>query len=626
MESAPPPSSDSSLERKLQRLAPSNGDSRAFLLIVEGPRAGRLHLLGDRDTLVGRSDEVDICISDEAVSHRHAAITRRQDGYYLVDLDSRNGTLVNGVMVSQRKLRKRDEIRIGETTLVFLEEGASESTQTVALQKALPSPHQSSALGFSSNVGMGGPQVTTTSGQEANVHPLVDLVRKVLAIGRFAQRNAWVLIPLPLLGIGIGAYTLKLFPAPETATAVVRLTHFEQRNPVDPRVGYNQHEPAAFFEDPISNFAGPDLIKRTLTSLDAPTHEGAVDAALNGLKIERAGFSAGTTSAYVTTFAAKDPTVQPYAAVNFLETYLDTYLTHEVDKSIRVLKSEAGFLHDELGKVEKELRTVEEELRAYRSKHIDSLPEQAAAVMEGKHELAQRRAELQLEVERARIQIANVKSQLDQTDAVVARRFEELKSVREDIATKKRALGDLRSKGLMDDHPEVRQLAMQIDRLEREVKSKINSDVTDLERTTNPHQLELRRRLQEHQGELRVAESALGNVNERLAVTAGQVQQVPEVETTLIRLTRDQKALQDLRTRLFEEHRKKTLQIDLETANVRARYEIVTRAEQQNAMTRKFLATRLGGGLVIGLVIALLIAGLLETRRLLKRHPQLLRS
>ncbi len=614
-QSSSPPSD--SLERKLQRLAPLGGTSRAFLLVLEGPRAGRLHLLGDQDMLIGRSEDADICLSDASVSTEHARIVRRPAGYYLVDLRSRNGTLLNDVLISERKLRKRDRIQIGETSLVFLEEGASESTLTVALP-----PHEERAIARQQGIATrhhADVATSTMSFEEEN--PVFSFVRRLVAFFRLLRRNLWVIVPLPLVGIALGAYSIHLRPPPETATAAVKLTQAPERTPV----GYSQPQPTeAFFAEPEKNFARNDLVQETLGELNADPAPSLTAAVRNGLRIERELL--GPTGVYVAQFARPSVAAAGVSAVDFLDRYLENYLSSEVDDSIRVLKSQAAFMEKELEDVNKELQQLDDELSDFRRKHIDSLPEQASAVMLSKLDLAQRKAELEIEVERHRIEAANVRSQMRKTDTVVSRRVEDLKPLQDELAQKKRERSRLKAGGLKDDHPDVRALTTQIDMLDSEVKKKLTSGVTDLERTVDPRQQELSRLLQQHEGELRVAESALGKVREQLAGAAGKAAAVPEVDVKIQQLTRRQKSLQSLRDQLFEKHREKRMQIDLETANVRGRYEIVAPAELVDQATTKFLMKRVGAGLLAGLVVALLIIALLEGRRLLKQHPELLTS
>ncbi len=80
---------------------------------------GRRHLLTGPVTVIGRSSACDLPLDDASASRRHAELRRRGANTVLVDLDSTNGTLVNGRRVREAPLRAGDRITIGTTTIVF---------------------------------------------------------------------------------------------------------------------------------------------------------------------------------------------------------------------------------------------------------------------------------------------------------------------------------------------------------------------------------------------------------------------------------------------------------------------------------------------------------------------------
>jgi len=85
----------------------------AMLLVLEGPNPGKRFYMDQPVLLVGRDEECDLMIGDRQVSRRHASITRENDHYVLRDLDSKNGTFVNGQEVhGAYTLKDSDEIQI----------------------------------------------------------------------------------------------------------------------------------------------------------------------------------------------------------------------------------------------------------------------------------------------------------------------------------------------------------------------------------------------------------------------------------------------------------------------------------------------------------------------------------
>ena len=98
--------------------------SFAWLVVINGPWAGRLFRLDPKGTVLGRDARSDIILDDDAVSNLHAKV--RQEGeednrptFYIQDLASTNGTLVNGETITKCPLKDGDRIVIGQTTLVF---------------------------------------------------------------------------------------------------------------------------------------------------------------------------------------------------------------------------------------------------------------------------------------------------------------------------------------------------------------------------------------------------------------------------------------------------------------------------------------------------------------------------
>ena len=73
-----------------------------------------------RRILVGRAPSADVRIDDPRVSRLHARIEMRDDGVYVEDLGSRNGTRVEGEAVAgNRRLERGDEISIGTASIIF---------------------------------------------------------------------------------------------------------------------------------------------------------------------------------------------------------------------------------------------------------------------------------------------------------------------------------------------------------------------------------------------------------------------------------------------------------------------------------------------------------------------------
>ncbi|MDD5224563.1 MAG: adenylate/guanylate cyclase domain-containing protein [bacterium] len=68
---------------------------------------------------IGRLPESDLCLPEVPVSRKHCQIRREEDSYILADLESLNGTTLNGAQVKTAELRDGDVIQVGNSTLVF---------------------------------------------------------------------------------------------------------------------------------------------------------------------------------------------------------------------------------------------------------------------------------------------------------------------------------------------------------------------------------------------------------------------------------------------------------------------------------------------------------------------------
>lgn len=75
--------------------------------------------LASEEVVIGRSRHAVISIPDDSVSRRHARIVQRGEDFILQDLDSRNGTFLDGVPIASCILRGGDEIQIGRNLFYF---------------------------------------------------------------------------------------------------------------------------------------------------------------------------------------------------------------------------------------------------------------------------------------------------------------------------------------------------------------------------------------------------------------------------------------------------------------------------------------------------------------------------
>jgi pSer/pThr/pTyr-binding forkhead associated (FHA) protein len=100
------------------RAAPGHVDA---LVVVRGATAGETLELSAEVTTVGRQKGNDLVLDDVTVSRHHALFTVTASGRVTVrDLNSLNGTYVNGSRVEEVTLRTFDEVQIGKFKLTFV--------------------------------------------------------------------------------------------------------------------------------------------------------------------------------------------------------------------------------------------------------------------------------------------------------------------------------------------------------------------------------------------------------------------------------------------------------------------------------------------------------------------------
>lgn len=93
---------------------------RLSLAVIDGADAGNVFRIEKPRITIGRSG-ADVNLNDTESSRDHAAVEIRDTTYLLEDLQSKNGTLVNGEKISGRvELQNQSEFQIGSTTLMLI--------------------------------------------------------------------------------------------------------------------------------------------------------------------------------------------------------------------------------------------------------------------------------------------------------------------------------------------------------------------------------------------------------------------------------------------------------------------------------------------------------------------------
>ena len=105
----------------------TTGQDVAMLMVRQGSSPRRQWTLQGAAVVIGRGDDCHVIINDRQASRHHARITQTEDGYVLEDLGSKNGTFLNGqILTVPTVLKDGDEIGIAfAAKLGFVDAGAT---------------------------------------------------------------------------------------------------------------------------------------------------------------------------------------------------------------------------------------------------------------------------------------------------------------------------------------------------------------------------------------------------------------------------------------------------------------------------------------------------------------------
>ncbi len=93
--------------------------------------------------VLGRASDSDLRLEDDLVSRRHLRLWLGPHGLCLEDLDSRNGTFLNGCPISRQVMQEEDEVKLGDTTLKFTYEEPAREMWEILEQASKPDHHLS---------------------------------------------------------------------------------------------------------------------------------------------------------------------------------------------------------------------------------------------------------------------------------------------------------------------------------------------------------------------------------------------------------------------------------------------------------------------------------------------------
>lgn len=106
------------------------------LLVTRGNEKGQVYKVSGEGVVVGRDLKNEVCLTDLEVSRKHCQINISGNSAQLIDLDSSNGTFLNGQSVDSNGIKIGDHITVGQTVFVVLaEDGVSSDSFHPAIRK-----------------------------------------------------------------------------------------------------------------------------------------------------------------------------------------------------------------------------------------------------------------------------------------------------------------------------------------------------------------------------------------------------------------------------------------------------------------------------------------------------------
>jgi len=90
------------------------------LIALSGSENGTVFAIEEDEVSIGREPANRIRVDDHSVSRRHCLIKREEESFRIVDLESYNGTFVNGVPIGEQSLKHGDQVAVGRVVFIFL--------------------------------------------------------------------------------------------------------------------------------------------------------------------------------------------------------------------------------------------------------------------------------------------------------------------------------------------------------------------------------------------------------------------------------------------------------------------------------------------------------------------------
>ena len=573
---------------------PAASDGRACLMVMTGEAEGAVFLIDRRVLLIGRSAEAHVRIDEHAISTEHALLESEDDTYTLRDLGSTNGTHVNGQRLTHKVvLSSGDTLQMGSTIFLFAARESSLPQGTIRLRPpgaALEVPGPTLPPTARAPGGLS----RATPDQTGSIS-LTDVVKAVRRYWGYVRRYGWI-VALGT-GLGAGAGGLHTWARPPSGAAWFEMTlsgaaRTDEGGGVESFVGAE------------NTFRSLPLIEKTLIGLGvARPNDGQITLAQLRLAFKPVAYNSRVYRGEY-----EDATAERAAA--FLSLHLRTYVDSELDKLLRVLRTDAEFDHEQEQKAGERVAQARSRLVDFSERHPQAVPKDATLPDSPAPRVG-----------------SGAAAGLDQNIAATERA---LRAALSGIQTKKAnpyteaaaaaetKITEARARGLRDQHPELRSLLELAASMRGKANLTLAAEPSASERAQDPDVA----RLEQQLAEQRAARARAGAPAALAAAPprptpAHPPQSLAELRIAYGELAREYERAKAEHDALIKKSETTTRQLERERTSAEARYDVITPPTPAKKVLALVAAKRAGLGGAVGLLLALMVAAGLELRRVL---------
>lgn len=613
------------------------GSERAVLVIAETGGGQQVIPLNRNPTVIGRSNNSDLVLTDPGVSDFHARVFKHSFGYTVEDMGSAEGTFLRDKRVNHARLISGDTLRLGTTILTFLDERANAPK---GRSKALV-PSRATTKGLASRAtvlrdpyGQSSPgsraqriRPVETPGEPSDASrrrltdsedagPSIDeILMKILRAARYLKLHAWMIFVFCAVGVIVGAASFKFYPPVRAAFCMVTLHPAPRTNPIDPtQMRPDQSDSIQFFSGAQRSFTSSENILAALKRIGV---RNPVVSMAEGIS-KRLRFDSIGDNTYTATFTPSIFSHPTDEHVQLLDAQVKSYVENEIEKTLKVFVAEVDFLRSQTEATEKRLAEIMDETVKFREANSDQILAQGT-LAGSPAELESKRLEVAGRIDRLTGELQGVRSQLARGSVLSQAKAQATQSDREALNGVNRKLAELRAQGFADGHPDVERLLTEQKNLQKIVDDHLHSGVTQFEKRSNVAYDSLQSQADQLEAQLRAARAEQGTIGASLRSLRTVSSQSPKVNARLEELVRMKEEVERQHGLLFDRLKKAEVQLQLERVSAASHYEIVVPARLESPPGRKAFVLRLAMGLGLGMFLATMVLFISELRKIFTR-------